>query len=335
MRAPSITVVMSVYNGEKYLAEAIQSVIDQTFTDFEFVIIDDGSNDNTLEIIQSFMSSDSRIVLRSRKNKGLVASLNEGLAIAKGKYVARMDADDISLPTRFEKQFSFLENNFDIGVCGSWIEVFGENFKKKLWKMPTRDEELKPKLLFSVPFAHPSVMIRKNIIDQSGLRYKTDYKDAEDYKFWLDLSTHTQFSNIPEVLIRYRYHKESISHVADYKCGDERFQTISSIQKEVLSLFDVKLSPENQKNHFIVALNERVKYNCIDLTKIREHFKFLLKSNQKHKIFNQKSLYFLLARKYFVVTVLAATSNRSRLGSAFFSGMFILGFILTVKNKVN
>ncbi|HAS7841575.1 TPA: glycosyltransferase family 2 protein, partial [Vibrio cholerae] len=143
MSSPKISVVMSVYNGEKYLGEAIDSILKQTFSDFEFIIINDGSTDKTLEIIKSYMKKDDRIVLVSRENKGLIVSLNEGLDLAKGQYIARMDADDISIKSRFEKQIEFLDSNPDIGVCGTWVEVFGENIKSKKWKMPTQDPDLK------------------------------------------------------------------------------------------------------------------------------------------------------------------------------------------------
>lgn len=163
---PLISVVMPVYNAELYLDEAIQSITNQTYKKFEFIIINDGSTDKSLEIIKKYKDEYSRIVLISRENKGLVFSLNEGISKAKGKYIARMDADDISLSTRLEEQVAFMEENQEIGVCGSWVEVFGDNRKNTIWKMPKSNEELKTRLLFSVPVAHPSVMMRKEILDK-------------------------------------------------------------------------------------------------------------------------------------------------------------------------
>ena len=138
---------MSVYNAEKYIEEAIQSVLNQTYNNFEFIIINDGSEDNSLEMLKNFLADD-RIILIDRENKGLVSSLNEGILKSKGNFIARMDADDICLPNRFEEQLNFMKKNSDVGVCGSWIELL-ETFKTKTWKIPCNDQRLKAELLFS------------------------------------------------------------------------------------------------------------------------------------------------------------------------------------------
>ena len=127
---------MSVYNGEKYLAEAIKSILNQTYKNFEFIIVNDGSKDNSVEIIKNYMKKDNRIVLIDRENKGLPYSLNEGISIAKGQYIARMDADDISLSNRFEKQIKYMEEN-KIDVCGSYIKLFGDNTKEQIVNLKT------------------------------------------------------------------------------------------------------------------------------------------------------------------------------------------------------
>lgn len=144
-----ISVILPVYNGEKYLKEAIESILNQTYTNFEFIIIDDGSKDSSLEIIKEYEKEDERIVAVSRENKGLIATLNEGIEKAKGKYIARMDQDDISLPNRFEEQLKIMENDKEIVVCGSWINVFGENRKEKISKYFQYDKEIKANLIMS------------------------------------------------------------------------------------------------------------------------------------------------------------------------------------------
>ncbi len=330
MKFHKISVVMPVYNGEKYLSEAIESILCQTLSDFEFIIIDDGSTDKTLDIIQSYMRHDGRIVLISRENRGLIASLNEGLDSAKGKYIARMDADDISCKARFEKQYLFLEENPDVGVCGSWAEVFGENIKTKVWKMPFADKELRPRLIFSVPFAHPSVMMRREIIDETGLRYHPKYKNAEDYKFWLDLSKYTQFSNIQEVLIKYRYHNQSISRLADNKNSADRFEVISQIQREAICLIGLRPSKEELRLHFLVALNERISKNAFDSDQLNAYFYKLMDGNVGDVFFDQKQLYKFLSRRYFVSVALSSmrekSFNISVLGKAMFwaGGYYVL-----------
>lgn len=138
---------MSVYNGEKYLAEAIESILNQTYKNFELIIINDGSKDNSVEIIKNYMKQDNRIVLIDRENKGLPYSLNEGISVAKGEYIARMDADDISLPTRFEKQVDYMQKN-ELDVCGSYIKLFGDNRKEQVIKNPITNEDIRFSLLF-------------------------------------------------------------------------------------------------------------------------------------------------------------------------------------------
>jgi len=155
MNNPLISVVLSVYNAEKYLVEAIKSILNQTFKDFEFIIINDGSTDKSLEIIESYQKEDERIILISRENKGLIASLNEGIEKAKGKYIVRMDADDISLSTRFEEQVKIMEENQNIGLCGTSVIVFGNNIKNDVWKLSKDDKTIKTELLFSSPLFHP------------------------------------------------------------------------------------------------------------------------------------------------------------------------------------
>lgn len=298
---PVISVVMSVYNGEKYLDEAIESILNQTYKDFEFIIINDGSTDKSLEIIKKYENQDERVVLISRENRGLITSLNEGIEKAKGKYIARMDADDISLPQRFEKQVEFMKKNLDVGVCGSWVEVFGENRKDTLWKMQSIDEELKPRLLFSVTFAHPSVMMRKELLEKYGLKYKEQYKHAEDYKFWLDFSKHTKFANIPKKLFRYRYLETSVSRTADNAKDEQRYKTIKSIFEEVLDELGIQNTEQENKLHFTIGLNERIAKEDIDFKFLNKYLTKLIEANKKTKVFDEKYLEQFLAKKFLIV----------------------------------
>jgi glycosyltransferase involved in cell wall biosynthesis len=186
---------MSVYNAELYLKEAIESILNQTYKEFEFIIINDGSTDNSLAIIKDYSNHDSRIILINRENKGLIYSLNEGISKAKGKYIARMDADDISLPNRFEEQIKFLENNLDIGVVGSDAIVFHKD-DKSIWTTYSDSNRTKAELLFSSPLIHPSVMMRKSIIDKYKLFYKKEYIHAEDLELWIRFANVSKLSNI-------------------------------------------------------------------------------------------------------------------------------------------
>ena len=205
---PEISVVMPAYNAEKYIEEAIQSILDQSFKDFEFIIINDGSADNTLNLVQEFQKKDDRIVLIDRENMGLVHSLNEGISKSKGEYIARMDADDISLENRFIEQLKFMKSN-SVDICGSSVQLFTGKNDIKVWSYPLLDRDIKFSLLFSCTFAHPGVMMRRRIF--SSLRYR-DCKYAEDYRLWVDAAlSKFKMANINKVLLKYRLHENQVS----------------------------------------------------------------------------------------------------------------------------
>lgn len=194
---------MPVYNGEKYLRDAIDSILFQTFEDFEFIIVNDGSKDKTEEIILSYI--DPRIVyIKNSENLQISKSLNKGISIAQGKYIARMDADDISLPERFERQYYFMESNPHIGLCGTWLETFGKI--SEVWKMPTSHDEIAITLLFNSCIMHPTVFLRKSILLSLSHIYDYRFDGAEDYELWTRLIFHTKFSNFPQILFQYRIH---------------------------------------------------------------------------------------------------------------------------------
>lgn len=204
---PRISVIMPAYNAETYIRDAINSILTQTYSDFEFIIINDGSTDNTANIVREY--NDNRIVfIDNKNNQGLINVLNYGLSIAKGEYIARMDADDISYPQRFEKQVKFLDKHEDVGVVGSWFKAFGSrNFVEKKVKYP------KLKDMQNCPLAHPTVMLRKSFFNKYNLRYNPKYKHAEDYELWLRASKYMKLANIQEVLLDYRWSEGNISTV--------------------------------------------------------------------------------------------------------------------------
>lgn len=203
---PSVSVVMPAYNAEKYLREAIDSILAQTYKDFEFIIINDGSTDRTKEIILSY--SDPRIVyLENEENSGICVTLNKGLDAARGRYIARMDSDDIALPDRFAIQVDYMDQHPDIGVCGSDIEVFGEGIEPHIFTQLHTPGECAAGLLFNPCFAHPSVFIRKEIIDKYDLRYKDEFRGLEDFELWWQISKYSKLNNIAKALLKYRHHK--------------------------------------------------------------------------------------------------------------------------------
>lgn len=215
---------MSVYNGERFLADAIDSILAQTFADFEFLVLDDGSSDATPAILADYAARDSRLRPIVRENRGLVVSLNELLAEARSPIVARMDADDICRPQRFAAQLAFLAKHSDHGVVGSWSEdmdEFGGPYRNNAAEHPVSDAEVQRNVRHGGPLlCHPSVMYRRELVLAAG-GYHAAFRHCEDYDLWLRLASRTKIANIPERLIRYRHYLGQVSkrHATEQQIG--------------------------------------------------------------------------------------------------------------------
>lgn len=221
---PLISIALPVYNGKVYLADAIDSILAQTFKNFELIIIDDGSTDCSLEILRRYQALDNRIVLISRENKNLVNTLNEALKISKGKWFARMDQDDIALPHRLERQLLYLEST-GADVCGSMVNFIGSGNRNTL-NMYVSDRAIKVDMLFRSPFVHPSVMMRTELA--AKLRYDLAFDKAEDYDLWVRGAEYGwKMANVPEVLLLYRIHDDQTTA----KFADTMQNLRSKIQK--------------------------------------------------------------------------------------------------------
>ena len=220
--APTISVVMSVYNGERYLAEAIDSILAQTFRDFEFIIVDDGSTDRSAKIIDYYAQRDPRVrSLRLAVNHGLASALNQGIAAARGEFIARMDSDDVSLPQRFQSQLDYLRAHPDIGVLGSAVHVVDEELQ------PSYSAEYAPQhalIAFNIltdlkTFCHPTVMLRRELLVTAGA-YDDDYHYSQDIQLWSRLASRTRFANLSESLLLYRRHEQASSVKQDSQQRD-------------------------------------------------------------------------------------------------------------------
>lgn len=265
---------MPVYNTkEEYLREAIESILNQTYTDFEFIIVNDGSTNNAEEVILSYQ--DQRIRYHKQENLGLSKTRNRLLELSEGEYLAFMDSDDISLPQRLEKQVNVLDHNPQVGVVGGWLEQF--QGKSDIWKYIE-----KPRILdfyfYGNQFAQPLAMIRKSFLQKYGLRYNEDYPPAEDYELWSRAVRYMEFYNIPEVLLKYRWHESNISqtkekeqkalaqkvqnNILSYVCSDTNarrileyaYIKISQHQTIWQKIFSVRNIRFNQQKHKIITV---------------------------------------------------------------------------------
>jgi glycosyltransferase involved in cell wall biosynthesis len=205
---PTVSVLMPVYNAERYVAEAVESILAQTFTDFEFLIVDDGSADRSREILQQYAQKDARIALTSRPNTGYVVALNEMLAIARGEFIARMDADDVSFPKRFERQLEYLRTRkccMVVGTATEWIDPDGELLKVNV--SPSCHNAIDSAHLTTQVSAicHPTAIIRADVFKSVGF-YDEGLFGAEDLDLWLRIAEIGELANMAEPLLKYRFH---------------------------------------------------------------------------------------------------------------------------------
>jgi len=234
VESPLVTVLLSVYNGERFLRESVESILGQTFTDFEFLIVDDASTDSTALILTEYAGRESRIrLVHNPGNLGLTRSLNRGLALAAGKYVARQDADDVSLPERLQRQVEFLEEHEDIAVLGTCLEIIDEEGKLLATRrLATESDEIEAELLLkNNALLHTSVAIRKSALLETG-GYDERIQFAQDYELWWRVSKKWKLANLPEVLVKWRESSQRISSVHRRQQLNSMFETSLKIVSE-------------------------------------------------------------------------------------------------------
>ena len=278
-----ISVVMPAYNAEKYIGQAIESILNQTYSNFEFIIINDGSNDKTKEVILSY--KDDRIIyLENERNFGIVVTLNKGLEKANGEYIARMDADDIAEPNRFEKQIKYLDENIES--------------KKRLFT--TNADQLKSELIFSSCIAHPTVMIRKKILGKYNLKYDLNYAGAEDYCLWWEIAKVSKIATLPDILLNYRMHESQVTKVKDSKYYNMMRELMENRFKDI----DFYATEEEKTVFMNYCLG---RYSIFTQDNIYEFIRCLnniLKNNKNNNYFNQNKL-----QKIFELAILYVINN--------------------------
>lgn len=233
---PSVSVILPVYNAAPYVKEAVQSILSQDHENFEFIIIDDGSADASGAILRDLAGKDTRIRLVQRENKGLVATLNEGLSLARAPFIARMDADDVSLPNRLTLQVERMMLEPDLAVLGGGIRYMDSAGRLGRTVAYPVGSKVDAALLWGAPVAHPATMIRTETARCTG-GYPTAFPHAEDYAFWVRLREHGHIDNLSQTILHYRVHGQSMSHV------HASMQRTSTLRAQALWLADTQPSP--------------------------------------------------------------------------------------------
>jgi glycosyltransferase involved in cell wall biosynthesis len=213
LRDPSVSVLLPVYNCERYIGDSIASILSQTFVDYEIIIIDDGSTDRSSEIVQAFQ--DPRLNFIRQDNRGLAATLNRGISLARGRYIARQDQDDLSHPDRLALQVAYMESHPRCGLLGTWAQIMeGDTLTERFHRHPVVPSELRYHLLFNNPFVHSSVLLRRSVLEAIG-GYSADpaRQPPEDYELWSRISRQHDIANLPQVLLNYREIPGSMSRV--------------------------------------------------------------------------------------------------------------------------
>lgn len=297
-----ISVILPVYNASLYLREAMNSIVNQTYTDWELIIINDGSTDNSQEIILSY--TDQRIkYFENENNLGLISTLNKAINLCSGEYIARMDADDISHPKRFAKQVEFLNRNSNYAMCGSFAFIIdnGGNITGKIVHV-TENDYLKVNLLFSVPFVHPSIMIRREVLEEN--LFDKEYLHAEDYNLWTRIARKHKVANIPDFLLKYRWHGSNVSITNSEKQEEVKNKVI----RRELSFLDLSPSEEDLFLHKVSfaqfdSKNTQEKETFENFEGLDKWFSKIIEANKIKQFYNNNALIEFLWSRWIIVCV--------------------------------
>ena len=282
-----VTVLIPMKNGTLYIKSCLNSLKRQTYENLEILIVNDHSTDDSTNIIRS--SRDKRIILLHSPSQGIVPALNYGLSKSKGKYIARLDTDDLALPSRIEEQVNYLETHPHVGVIGSWVRGFGS--QKGIFRYPASSKNIKCELLFSSPFAHPSVLLRKSVLTKNKVRYDSSYPHVEDYAFWFKLQKYTDFYNLPKVLTLHRFHHAQVGEIHHPAQSRARYR----LQHDILR--DLSISHPDMDAHSILS-DSSVKISSQQLHAITEWINLLIKANKSSKKYGQIAMQISLGRRY-------------------------------------
>lgn len=328
---PKLSVLISCYNDHQYISKSLESILNQTIRDFEVIIIDDASTDDTVDIINGY--GDDRIRLYvNNENQGLTRNLNKALDYATGEYIARMDGDDISHLDRFEKQVKYLDAHKDIYLIGSAVHSFGAT--DLYWRLPDDSDELKIRMLLSPVFAHPSFMFRRELVD-NGYRYDESFRTAQDYDFAARVSREHNIGRLQEVLLEYRVHAGQVSN----KAGKNQNDNASRVRNRLLEDLGVILDEDLISFYKDWALQKKLSSAC-EYKKAYKIIELISQGNGEKHIYNpdkleavlKKMLYTWIIRskevKYLLAFPMICNYNFHNMG------IFLAELTRTYKEKV-
>ncbi|MHB1316313.1 MAG: glycosyltransferase family 2 protein [Minisyncoccota bacterium] len=293
-----VSVIMAVYNGDKFLHETIKSILSQSFSNFEYIIVDDASTDNTSKIIKSY--NDDRIIyIRNEKNVGQTVSRNIAISKAIGKYIVQTDADDISLQKRIEKQVEFMETNPDISISGTWVRSIGKG-KNYVIRHLTDPEEIKVNLLFRTSITHSTLIIRRDFFIEHSLYYR-EFPDGkvygEDFELYVRVSRIGKISNLPKILVLYRRHENQVTH----SNIEIQYEHVKNIIKD--QLIFLTLTPSDADIEIPLMVKKYLFFNDKDfLKKLETFFIKIEEANKKSRFYNPLALHYVCGNTWLEVS---------------------------------
>lgn len=283
---PLISVVLPVYNSEKYISEAVQSILNQTLPDFELIIINDASTDGTVQALKRF--TDKRIwLVNNEVNLGLVKTLNKGLDLATGEFIARMDADDVAHPLRFQKQIDYLRRHTDVDVCGTWAYTFGSN--NYVRQPAEKHENIKAHLLFINEIIHPTLMIRRGSLLHHNGRFNEAFVKCEDYELWINLIDKMKFATLPGVLLSYRIHNNNYSVITKANNSLLKKWNIAS-QQILLKRAGVCFAEKDLELHYKICFKDNISLSATEFKECILWLKKIIAANNDSSFFNKQAL---------------------------------------------
>lgn len=316
---PKVSVLMPVYNGEKYIGQAIDSVLSQSFSDFELVVIDDGSTDKSAGIVASY--SDKRIrYVANPTNLGLAGARNRAIEVSHGDYLAWLDCDDISLPDRLLKQVALLDEHTDIGLCGTWVRTLGLE-SEQLWRYPSDPGFTRARMLFDDPIATSATMVRRSCLAAKDLRFDTRFPPAEDYELWERISRTNGICNIAEALTVYRIHPTQITKIK----REQQRKSVWEIQLRLLEQLQINPSEEEKLLHLEIGVGWCFSSDKMRLSFTEDWLNKLASANEKTEVFPPERFRDVLEQRWFLAnlgTVRGGAVSWTRYGQ---SGLAIAG----------